>query len=37
MIDFARLDGSPIAVARRELAAFVSLVTRRSGTAGAGA
>lgn len=36
-IDFARHDGNPIAVARRELAAFVALFTRRSGTAGAGA
>lgn len=36
-VDFARHDGNPIAVVRRELAAFVALVTRRSGTAGAGA
>jgi hypothetical protein len=36
-IDFARHDGNPVAVARRELAAFVALVTRRTGTAGAGA
>ena len=36
-VDFARHDGNPIAVARRELATFVGLVTRRSGTAGAGA
>jgi hypothetical protein len=36
-IDFARHDGNPIALVRRELAAFVALVTRRSGTAGAGA
>jgi hypothetical protein len=36
-IDFVRHDGSPIAVVRRELAAFVALVTRRTGTAGAGA
>ena len=36
-IDFARHDGSPIAVARREFAALVALVARRSGTAGAGA
>jgi hypothetical protein len=35
-VDFARHDGSPIAVVRRELAAFTSLVTRR-GTAAAGA
>lgn len=37
VIDFARHDGNPLAVARREFAAFVGLVTRRSGTAGAGA
>ena len=37
VIDFVRHDGSPLEVARRELATFVSLVTRRSGTAGAGA
>ena len=36
-IDFARHDGNPIALVRRELAAFVGLITRRSGTAGAGA
>lgn len=36
-IDFARHDGNPITVARRELAAFVELVTRRSGAAGADA
>ena len=36
-IDFVRHDGSPVAVVRRELASFVALVTRRSGTAGAGA
>jgi hypothetical protein len=35
-IDFARHDGSPVAVARRELAAFTSLVGRR-GTVAAGA
>jgi len=35
-IDFARHDGSPIAVVRRELAAFTNLVARR-GTAAAGA
>src|SRR6478672_3580471 len=35
-VDFARHDGSPIAVARRELAAFSSLVGRR-GTAPVGA
>jgi hypothetical protein len=36
-IDFVRHDGSPIAVARREVAALVALLTRRSGTAGAAA
>ncbi len=35
-VDFARHDGNPIALVRRELAAFSSLVTRR-GTAAAGA
>lgn len=35
-IDFARHDGSPISVVRRELAAFTNLVTRRV-TAPAGA
>ena len=37
VVDFARHDGNPVDVARRELAAFVSLITRRSGAAGAGA
>jgi hypothetical protein len=36
-IDFARHDGNPIALVRRELNAFVALVARRSGAAGAGA
>ena len=36
-IDFARHDGNPMGVVRRELAAFASLIGRRSGTAGAGA
>jgi hypothetical protein len=36
-IDFARHDGNPISVVRREIAIFVGLVTRRSGAAGAGA
>jgi hypothetical protein len=36
-VDFARMDGNPIAVVKRELASFASLVTDRSGTAGAGA
>lgn len=35
-VDFARHDGSPLNVARRELAAFSGLVARR-GTAAAGA
>jgi hypothetical protein len=35
-IDFARHEGSPIAVVRRELATFTGLVARR-GTAGASA
>lgn len=35
-IDFARMDGNPIAVVKRELAAFSSLISRRR-TAGAGA
>jgi hypothetical protein len=35
-IDFARHDGNPVALVRRELAAFSSLVSRR-GTAAAGA
>lgn len=37
VIDFVRHDGNPIALVRRELAAFASQVTRRSGTVGAGA
>jgi hypothetical protein len=37
VIDFARHDGNPITVARGELAAAASMVTRRSRTAGAGA
>ena len=36
-IDFARMDGNPITVIRRELASFMSLVGRRSGRAGAAA
>jgi hypothetical protein len=35
-VDFARHDGNPIALVRRELAAFSGVVTRR-GTAAAGA
>lgn len=36
-VDFVRHDGSPVAVVRRELAAFTGLVSSRRGTAGAGA
>ena len=36
-VDFARMDGNPVAVVKRELASFASLVTDRSCTAGAGA
>jgi hypothetical protein len=36
-VDFARMDGNPIAVVKRELASFAELVTNRSGAAGAGA
>jgi hypothetical protein len=36
-VDFARMDGNPITVVRRELASLVALVTRRSGSAGASA
>jgi hypothetical protein len=36
-VDFARMDGNPVAVVKREFASFASLVTNRSGTAGAGA
>lgn len=35
-IDFARIDGNPITVIKRELSAFSNLISRR-GTAGAGA
>ena len=35
-VDFARHDGSPVSVVRRELAAFTALVSRR-GTVAAGA
>lgn len=35
-IDFARMDGNPVQVVKRELASFKALVTRR-GTVGAGA
>ena len=36
-VDFARMDGNPVAVVKRELASFASLVTNRNGTGGAGA
>lgn len=36
-IDFARMDGNPITVIKRELGAFTALVARRGGTASAGA
>ena len=36
-VDFARMDGNPIAVIKREFASFTALVTNRSGAAGAGA
>ena len=36
-VDFARLDGNPVDVIRRELANFTSFVARIRGTAGAGA
>lgn len=36
-IDFARHDGNPVSVIRSEIAAFMSLINRRSGTAGASA
>ena len=36
-VDFARMDGNPVAVVKREMASFASLVTNRSGAAGAGA
>ena len=35
-IDFARKDGNPVTLVRRELAAFAALVTGRRGSAGAG-
>jgi hypothetical protein len=37
VIDFARHDGNPVAVVRRELASFTGLVSSRRSTAGAGA
>ena len=35
-VDFARMDGNPVTVVKRELSAFTALIGRR-GTAGAGA
>jgi hypothetical protein len=37
VIDFARMDGNPVNVVKRELAALNSFVARTRGTAGAGA
>jgi hypothetical protein len=36
-VDFARHDGNPVAVVRRDLAAFTALVSSRRSPAGAGA
>jgi hypothetical protein len=36
-VDFARMDGNPISVVKREMGALVALVTRRDGAAGANA
>ena len=36
-IDFARMDGNPVTVVKRELAPFTALFGRRRATAGAGA
>ncbi len=36
-VDFARMDGNPIAVVKRELASVAALVARRDGAAGASA
>jgi hypothetical protein len=36
-VDFARMDGNPISVIKREMGALVALVTRRGGAAGANA
>ena len=37
VIDFARMDGNPVTVVKRELAALTALVARTRGAAGAGA
>jgi hypothetical protein len=36
-VDFARMDGNPVAVVKRELSAFNDLIARRRGAAGASA
>jgi hypothetical protein len=36
-VDFARMDGNPVSVVKRELSAFVAMVSRRRSTAGAAA
>jgi hypothetical protein len=36
-IDFARMDGHPVDVVKREISAFTTLISRRRGTAAAGA
>ena len=36
-VDFARMDGNPVTVVKRELGAFTALVSRRRSTVGAGA
>jgi hypothetical protein len=36
-IDFARMDGNPVAVVRREIGSLTALVARRRSVAGAGA
>ncbi len=36
-VDFVRMDGNPIAVVKRELAAFSALISRRGSSAPAGA
>ena len=36
-VDFARMDGNPVDVAKREFAAFTALVSRRRAAVGAGA
>ncbi len=36
-VDFARMDGNPVAVVKRELGAFTALVSRRRAAVGAGA